>query len=94
MGIVFSKAGQPAWAAYVPIYNLVVLCEIGDRSPMLILGITLGNVVPGLGQVIVIALMFYIYLGVVEEFNKGFIFALGLTFLPFIFYPLLAITAD
>ena len=28
---VFTKAGRPGWAAIVPIYNLVVLCQIADR---------------------------------------------------------------
>ena len=28
---VFSKAGQPGWAAFVPIYNVVVLLQIVGR---------------------------------------------------------------
>lgn len=28
---VFTKAGKPAWAAFVPIYNLVVLLEVVGR---------------------------------------------------------------
>jgi len=28
---VFTKAGKPAWAAFVPIYNLIVLLEVVGR---------------------------------------------------------------
>ena len=28
---VFEKAGKPGWAAIVPIYNMVVLCEIAGK---------------------------------------------------------------
>ncbi|HRQ41968.1 MAG TPA: DUF5684 domain-containing protein [Chloroflexota bacterium] len=27
----FEKAGQPGWAAIIPIYNLYVLCQIAGR---------------------------------------------------------------
>ena len=27
----FSKAGQPGWAAIIPIYNLIVLCQVAGR---------------------------------------------------------------
>src|SRR6195256_1051104 len=28
---VFSKAGQPGWAAIIPIYNLYVMCKVAGR---------------------------------------------------------------
>jgi hypothetical protein len=28
---VFSKAGQPGWAAIIPIYNIYVLCKVAGR---------------------------------------------------------------
>ncbi len=28
---IFEKAGKPGWAAIVPIYNIIVLCEIVGR---------------------------------------------------------------
>ena len=28
MWMIFTKAGKPGWAAIVPIYNLIVMCEI------------------------------------------------------------------
>jgi hypothetical protein len=36
MGI-FKKAGQPAWAAFVPIYNVIVLLKISGLAPWLVL---------------------------------------------------------
>lgn len=28
---IYAKAGQPGWAAIIPVYNLIVLCEIINR---------------------------------------------------------------
>ena len=28
---VFSKAGQPGWAAIIPIYNIYVMCKVAGR---------------------------------------------------------------
>src|SRR5256885_2358005 len=28
---VFTKAGEPGWAAIIPIYNLVILCKIAGK---------------------------------------------------------------
>lgn len=36
MGI-FKKAGQPAWAAFVPLYNIIVLLKISGLSPWLVI---------------------------------------------------------
>ncbi len=29
---VFSKAGQPGWAIFIPIYNAYVLCKVAGKS--------------------------------------------------------------
>lgn len=29
---IFKKAGQPGWAAFVPVYNYVILCRIAGLS--------------------------------------------------------------
>lgn len=80
--VVFTKAGQPGWAAIVPIYNLIVLLTIA-RKPLwwiLLLFIPLVNLVIG----IVIAIE------VAKNFGKSSGFGIGLALLPFIFYPILA----
>ena len=79
---VFTKAGKPGWASIIPIYNLIVLLEIAGKPIwwIILLLIPLVN--------FVIAILVYISLA--EKFGKGVGFALGLVFLPFIFFPILA----
>ena len=81
---VFTKAGQPGWAAIIPIYNGCVLAEIGGKEMWW--GLLL--LVPFVNFIILLL----ISLGVAEQFGKGAGFGVGLFFLPFIFYPILAFT--
>lgn len=79
---IFTKAGKPGWASLIPIYNLIVCLEIG-RKPMwwiFLFLIPFANFVAA----------FVLLQGVAEAFGKGIGFTLGLIFLPFIFFPLLA----
>ena len=79
---VYTKAGQPGWAAIIPIYNLVVLAQIAGKPVwwVLLMLIPIVN--------IVVAIM--IWHGVSTNFGKGVGFTLGLIFLGFIFIPILA----
>ena len=79
---VFEKAGKPGWACLIPFYNMWVLCEIGGRPGwwMFLMFI------PLVGFIISIV----VQVGVAERFGKGVGYALGLIFLGFIFYPMLA----
>jgi hypothetical protein len=81
MWTVFAKAGQPGWAALIPIYNLYILFKIAGKSGwwLLLLLIPVVNVV----------VLFLVTMNVAASFGKGFLYTLGLIFLPFIFYPLL-----
>ncbi len=79
---VFIKAGQPGWAAIVPIYNMYVLLKIAGKPGWWILLLF----VPVVNLVISIIALF----GLAENFGKGAGFAIGLLFLPIIFYPILA----
>lgn len=83
MWTVFNKAGQPGWAALIPIYNLYILFKVGGWSglSMLLLLIPVVNVV----------VLFLVTLAVARKFGKGLFFTLGLTFLPFFFYPILGL---
>jgi hypothetical protein len=76
--VLFEKAGRPGWAAIVPLYRAWVLAEIGDR--------------PGWWGLLGFRLR--VNIGVAEAFGRGFIFGIGLTFLPFIFFPILAFSGD
>lgn len=79
---IYQKAGQPGWAAIIPIYNIIILLKI-IKKPwwwILLFFVPIVNIVIGF-------LLFY-YLA--EAFGKSVGFALGLYFLGFIFLPILA----
>ena len=75
----FSKAGQPGWAAIIPIYNLIVLCQVAGRPIWWFL------------LLLICFPIFYIIIciDIAKRFGKGGGFAVGLIFLPFIFFPML-----
>ena len=79
---IFAKAGKPGWACLIPFYNLYVLIEIGGKPGwwLLLYFIPIVNIV----------ISILVLVGVAENFGKGAGFAIGLIFLPMIFYPILA----
>lgn len=78
---VFEKAGQPGWAAIVPIYNIYVMLRVaGKPGWWLILFL-----VPFVSFIIAIIAL----IGLAENFGKSGGFAIGLILLPFIFFPIL-----
>jgi Family of unknown function (DUF5684) len=79
---IYTKAGQPGWAAIIPIYNLVVLHQIVGKPIWWIIL----YFIPIVGIVIGIIVTHALSL----SFGKGVGFTLGLIFLGFIFYPVLA----
>ncbi len=80
--MIFTKAGQPGWAAIIPIYNLVVLLQIVGRPIWWIVLM----LIPFVGIVIAILVM----IDLAKSFGKGAGFGIGLVFLSFIFAPMLA----
>jgi hypothetical protein len=78
---VFVKGGQPGWACLVPIYNLFCLIKIAGKEWwwLLLCLVPLVNIVVGIMLVIAVS----------RSFGKGGGFAVGLIFLPWIFYPIL-----
>ena len=78
---VFTKAGQPGWAAIVPIYNVIVILQIIGRPLWWILLAMIPLVNIAIGIIIMIDLA--------RSFGKGGGFALGLLFLGWIFFPIL-----
>lgn len=77
----FVKAGKPGWAAIIPIYNFVVLCEIAGKPGWWVVLLF----VPVVNFVILIVLS----IAVAKKFGKGTGYGLGLAFLGIIFYPML-----
>lgn len=79
---IFTKAGEPGWAAIVPIYNAIVLAKICGKEPWW--GLLL--FVPMINLVATIILM----LALAQSFGKDALWGLGLIFLPIVFGPMLA----
>lgn len=96
---IFKKAGKPGWAAIIPYYNTWVLCEIAGlkwyffvaclaTSVFEILGL---KILLPLAALISLAATFCVNYNLCKKFDKDPIgFAIGMTLLPVVFYPILA----
>jgi hypothetical protein len=92
---IFEKAGKPGWAAVIPFYNTVVMLQIANLQMWLL--VLLGVFLIFDGFIASIAGMIFfglISVQLAKAFKKETIFAVGLFFLPFIFYPILAFSKD
>ena len=78
---VFEKAGKPGWAGLIPIYNLYVLVKISGNAWYWFALFFL--------PVINLFATLKVSIDIAGKFNRGILFGLGLTFVSFIFYPLL-----
>jgi hypothetical protein len=78
---VFSKANEPGWAAIIPIYNIIVMLKIAGK-PLWWLVLMIIPVVS-----IVVGIL--VLVSVAKSFGKSAGFAIGMLFLPFIFWPML-----
>ncbi len=77
----FAKAGQPGWAALIPIYNIIVLLQVAGRP--------IWWIILFLIPVVSLIVAIIVALDVAKNFGKSVGFAIGLILLPFIFYPIL-----
>jgi hypothetical protein len=79
---IFVKANQPGWAAIVPFYNYYVMVEIAKKPTWWfgMMFVPLANFV----------FMIMIINGLVKNFGKSEGFTVGIIFLPYIFFPILA----
>lgn len=77
----YEKAGEPGWASLIPFYSEYILFKIawGNGVLFLLMLIPVVNLVIGIMLSIKIA----------RAFGMGTGFAVGLIFLPGIFYPIL-----
>jgi hypothetical protein len=78
---VFEKAGQPGWAAIIPIYNNYIMQQIVGRETWWLIFLF----IPGLQIVWTIV----IGLDMAKSFGKETLWAIGLILFPYVFYPLL-----
>jgi uncharacterized membrane protein YoaK (UPF0700 family) len=78
---VFSKANEPGWAAIIPIYNIIVMLKIAGKPLwwLVLMIIPIVSIVVGI----------LVLVSVAKSFGKSAGFAIGMLFLPFIFWPML-----
>jgi len=76
---IFTKAGRPGWYSIVPFLNTWTLFEIAGISGF-------WSVVPGANGIF----MIISYFNLAERFGKDKVYGIGLLFLPYVFFPMLA----
>jgi len=78
---VFEKAGEPGWAAIIPIYNIYVMIKISGNAWwwLILMLIPLINAIA----------FAKINIDVADKFGQGLLFGLGLWILGFVFWPVL-----
>jgi hypothetical protein len=86
LALVFKKAGQTPWTAFIPIVNLYVLCKtVGRPGWWVIL-----YFIPIVGLIIAII----VYYDLARSFDHGGGFTVGLVLLTWIFLFILALNKD
>lgn len=84
---VFTKAGRPAWAAFVPIYNGWVMFEIAGKPGWWVLS----SFIPFIGPLIAFVLYIIVSLELAKRFGKSSTFGIvGLWLFSVIGYAILA----
>jgi len=78
---VFEKAGQPGWAAIIPIYNLYIMTKIAGKPGWWVLMF----LIPFVNVIFLV----WLYNMISKSFGKDEGFTAGLIFLGFIFMPIL-----
>jgi len=78
---VFVKAGEPGWAAIVPIYNIFVLLKIAGKPGWWFILM----LIPFVNFIVFII----VCIALAERFGKGAGFGVGLGLLGIIFFPIL-----
>ncbi len=78
---VFTKAGQPGWAAIIPIYNIYIMTKVGGKPGYW----TLLCLIPGVNIIFGI----WLYNMISKSFGHDEGFTVGLVLLGIIFWPIL-----
>ena len=79
---VFEKTGHKGWKSIIPVYNYIIMLRIIKKPEWLVLFMF----VP-VASFVVGIIVFY---NMAKTFGKGTGFAIGMIFLPFVFFPILA----
>ena len=84
----FQKAGQPGWAAFVPIYSFYILLKVAGR-PTTWTWFILLPIVPILGSIAFLVVSIIVLNDVSKSFGHGAGFTVGLVLLSVIFWYIL-----
>ena len=79
--VIYKKAGQKAWAPFIPIYRNVVMLKICGMSPWWLLLL----LIPVIGWILLLVVSVASKFMLAEAFGKGTVFAFGLCLLAPIF---------
>lgn len=80
----FKLNNKPGWASIIPVYNLIVMCQIA-KVPLwyvILMFIPIANIIVSI----------ILYINFAEKAGRTKAFGIGLIFLPSVFMPVLAFT--
>ena len=87
--IVFKKAGQPGWAAIIPIFNFLVILRVASKPWWWVFSILL-VIIPIAGPILFLVVWILICNGISKNFGQSTGFTVGLVLLSVVFIPILA----
>jgi hypothetical protein len=82
ISLVFTKADKPSWGAIVPIYGIILLCDIAEKPRWW----TLLCLIPFVNILACIALS----ISVARHFDRSDVFGVGLALVPVVFWAIIA----
>jgi hypothetical protein len=88
-----SPQGEPAWAAFVPVYNFIVLLRIAGR-PRTWAWFLLLALIPTIGGIALFVIWIIVVNDVSKSFGHGGGFTVGLVLLPIVFWFILWLGAS
>jgi len=83
---VFKKANRSGVSAFIPVYNFNIMLEIANMSK--------SSLLPMLIPIINIPILLNVNIKIANLFKKTKLFGIGMTFLPIIYYPILAFSSS
>lgn len=84
-----SPQGDPAWAAFVPVYNFIVMLRVAGRPAWWAWFLVLAVPVIPFGPLAFFVILIFIYNDISKSFGHGPGFTVGLVLLPVIFWFIL-----
>ena len=90
IGRLFEKAGKPLWAAFIPIYNTIVLLDIIGWSRWWLLLYFAVSLIPIFGTIASLIISIMLAVELAKVFGKSAGYGVALAIFGFIMLPVLA----